>query len=168
MFSWLWETVFGDEVEEHDDTVAVSMAELRTISEDILNLRRSIEDAQESLAAAEENTKLFYQSIESLLMETYDAMSDHAELSPETTELQAMRAALEDQRAVIMETMVTQKDDVEARLFRSEMQLLLLEQQKTSLEASARHLDVPSVHIGHVTFPAPVATEYCSSTEESK
>ena len=67
-----------------------------------------------------------------------------------------------------MAAMLKQKDAVEVRLFRAQVQLRTLEKQKRMIEASARQLDHPSLHTGHVTFPTPVTSEFCVPGEAKK
>lgn len=168
MFSWIWDALFGENVEEHDDTVGVSMADLHTITSDMLALKSAIDAAKASLATTEKNTRLFYQSIEGLLMETYDATEDNVHVSPDTDELQEMRDSLEEQRFDVLSAMVKQKDAVDTRLFHAQMQLRILEKQKKSIEASARELDDSSLRTGHVAFPAPVVSEFYTTEDQQK
>lgn len=168
MLSWIWDTLFGSEAEEHDDTVGVSMADLTTITNEMRALQSTIDSAKASLATTEKNTRLFYQSIEGLLMETYDVVDETATVSPNTVELEEMRETLEEQRFNVLAAMMKQKDAVDTRLFRAQMQLRIFEKQKKSVEASARELDDPSFRAGHVAFPLPVVSEFSTTTEEQK
>jgi chromosome segregation ATPase len=168
MLSWLWDTLFGDDVEEYDDTVSVSMANINSIAADMSTLQHTIAAAKESLAATEKNTRLFYQSIEALMMESFDTTNEGAEVSPESDGLHEMRAALEEQRSTIVASMIKQKDAVEARLFRAQVQLHTLGKQKKCVEASARQLDNPLLHCGHVTYPAPVTLEFSTNADDQK
>lgn len=168
MLSWLWDALFGEDVDECDDMVGVSMAGLQTTADEMRTLQDTISAAKESLAATEKNARLFYQSIEVLIMETYDVAGDNAETSSDTMELHEMRVALKEQRSTVMAAMLKQKDAVEVRLFRAQVQLRTLEKQKRMIEASARKLDHPSLHTGHVTFPTPVTSEFCVPGEAKK
>lgn len=163
MLAWLWDAFFGEEAAESDDTVGVSVADLSTVTQDMRALQSTVSSAKESLAATEKNARLFYQSIEALLIETYDATSPNAHVSPDSDELRAMRADLEEQRSLVMMAMLKQKDAIELRLFRAQMQLRMLEKQKQNIEASARDLDNAALQPGHVAFPAPVTPEFSTS-----
>ncbi|KPI87490.1 hypothetical protein ABL78_3439 [Leptomonas seymouri] len=168
MLSWLWDALFRAEVAVRDDTFSVSATDLGSVAEQLRTLQRTVESAKQALATTEESTRTFYQSIESLLMETHDATDKHAEVSPHSAELQGIRAVLEEQRSTVMKAMVKQKSTVEDRLFRAQVQLRALEKLEKSVEASARHLDDQSLHAGHVAFPSPVAPQFSSSAEEGK
>ncbi|KAK7200811.1 hypothetical protein NESM_000139500 [Novymonas esmeraldas] len=163
MLSWIWGTLFGDDAAEQDDdeTVRISMSDLRSITAEIDTLQQSVRAASESLASSDKNTLLFCQSIEALLLETFDAPAGHPSTSsPETAQLQEMRAGLEEERAAVTASLTRQRELTETRLFRAQMQIRALEKQRENLEAAVQQLDNPQHRTGRVVFPVVESPEF--------
>lgn len=158
MLAWIWGTIFGGYApDDDDDTVRVSMTDLRAITSETESLQRPVATATNALRATDKNATLFLQSIESLLMKSFDAGSASAETSPDSLQLQEMRASLEEQRATVLASLVRQREALEERLFRAQVQLVTLERQRQGAVSAAQACEDPSRRSGQVLFPAPEA-----------
>ncbi|KAG5493140.1 hypothetical protein GH5_01877 [Leishmania sp. Ghana 2012 LV757] len=165
MLSWIWNALFGDgPPHRDDDMVRVTMADLRAITTEIETLRQSVEATTQVLASTNSNATLFLQSIEALMLETFDIAAEAAETSPETTEVHEIRANLQQQRATLIETLLQQRELIETRLFHAQVRLRTLERQRESVAAAVEELDNTSHRTGSVVFPAAETPQFLPTT----
>ncbi|KAG5468619.1 hypothetical protein CUR178_01453 [Leishmania enriettii] len=165
MLPWIWNALFGDGPPHRDhDIVRVTMADLRAITTEIGTLRQSVEATTQALASTNTNATLFLQSIEALMLETFDVATDATETSPETTEVHEIRSNLQQQRATLIETLLQQRELIETRLFHAQVRLRTLERQRESVAAAVEELDNTSHRTGSVVFPAAETLEFLPTT----
>ncbi|KAG5468208.1 hypothetical protein LSCM1_02184 [Leishmania martiniquensis] len=169
MLPWIRSALFGDGSPHHEEnTTHVAIADLRAITAEIDTLQRSVEATAQALASTNENAKLFLQSIEALLLETFDSASDAAETSPETTQVLEIRASLQEERATLIKTLLQERELIEMRLFRAQLQLRALERQREIVAAAVEGLDNPSSRAASVVFPAAEAPQFLPTALERK